>query len=126
MYLYFVKNTMKAKITQKDAKRLHSYSFWYCEIQYLLRYETPVFYTCNMYGRRADFYRIENPKDNNDYIWISTGYWPTGDRHVPYKIYKKYEQKAKNHEYKNPTESRRFNRILIFKMIREWENEKTK
>lgn len=85
---------MKARIAKKDAKRLHALCIWYCDAQYLLRYEDPVFYTANSYGRCADFYRLENP-DNGDIKRISTGYWPTGDKYIDYEKLKNYEEKAK-------------------------------
>ena len=62
---------MKAKITNAEAKDLNCFAFGYCEIQNLLHLEDPIYYTCGIYGRKADFYRIEDPK-TQDVIWIST------------------------------------------------------
>lgn len=78
---------MKARITEKQARECVSFAFGYCEIQALLRNWNPVFYTAsNIYGWKSDIYNIDG-------IYISTGYWPVG-KSIPYKVYKKYEQKA--------------------------------
>lgn len=78
---------MKARITEKQARDCVSFAFGYCEIQALLRNWNPVFYTAsNLYGWKSDIYNIDG-------IYISTGYWPVG-KSIPYKVYKKYEQKA--------------------------------
>lgn len=78
---------MKARITEKEARGCVSFGFGYCEIQALLRALNPVFYTAsNLYGWKSDIYNIDG-------IYISTGYWPVG-KSIPYKVYKKYEQKA--------------------------------
>lgn len=78
---------MKARITEKQAKYCCSFGFGYCEIQYLLRAYSPIFYTAWMYGRKADIYQVNGR-------YISTGYAPVGDR-LDYSLVKKYETKAK-------------------------------
>lgn len=113
---------MKAKITLKDAKRLHAYNIWYCDAQYLLRYEDPIFYTSNIYGRRADFYKLEDP-DTWNIVWISTGYWPTGDKYINYEKLKIYEEKAQaldrimNSWDYHARERRKAHRRLFFDML---------
>lgn len=67
---------MKALITQKQEKLLNAVKFGYCEIQNLLETMQPMFYTCGIFGRKADFYALED-KDGRIF-WISTGYAPTG------------------------------------------------
>ncbi len=110
---------MKAKITKRDAKRLHAYCVWYCELQYMLRYETPQFYYCNQYGRRADFYKLEDPRDWNT-IRLSTGYGPIGDKHLDYKTYTKREHRAMEiDEGKTARERKKKLRILFFDMIKD-------
>lgn len=91
--LYCKYITMKAKITVRDAKRLHAYKIWYCDAQCILRFEDPIFYTSNQYGRRADFYKIEHP-DTWDIVRVSTWYWPIGDKYINYERLKIYEEKA--------------------------------
>ena len=79
---------MKVRTTQKTIRELKPICFWYCEIQNLLRYENPIFYTAWQYGRKADTYNI-------DWIWIETGYSTTGNiNEIPYKTTQEYEKKA--------------------------------
>ena len=79
---------MKVKTTQKTIKALKPICFWYCEIQNLLRYENPIFYTCGQLGRKADTYNIDG-------IRIETGYNTTGNiNEIPYKTTQVYEKKA--------------------------------
>lgn len=123
-FVYFLTDhEMKAKITKTNAKRLHAYCFWYCEVQYLLRFEDPIFYTSNSYGRQADFYKLEDPKTWNA-IRISTGYWPTGDKkRIDYKTTKKYELKAQKRQQKardwnrHSQKARKKMRSFIFSLI---------
>jgi hypothetical protein len=37
---------MKAKITDKAAKQLRPLGIGYCEAQFLLTYQNPIYYTC--------------------------------------------------------------------------------
>ena len=109
---------MKAKITQKEARDLKPYRFGYCEIQYLLRYEDPIFYTCGLYGRNADFYKIEHPETWRN-IWICTGYRPIGERYIDYDTSQKREHKARNFDYTGltATETKKTLRRFIFEML---------
>lgn len=113
-------STMKAKITKRDAERLRAYKIGYCEAQYLLRYEDPIFYTSNQYGRRADFYKLENPRNGNT-IRISTWYWPTGDKYIDYKKVEKYEKKAQKipEMITETREKKQRLRLLIFEMLQD-------
>lgn len=77
---------MKARITRKQARQCLSLSTGYCTIQYLLQYESPVFYTAWVYGRRADVYKVGS-------FYISTWYdviWPRAN----YDTARKYDLKA--------------------------------
>lgn len=111
---------MKAKITFKQLKELHPLiNFGYCEIQYLLKYENPVYYTANMYGRRADIYLLEYGKR---IIYICTWYDTKGDiNEIPYKITQEYEQKAKAIIQKEITRETKKTllKAQLFKMIKE-------
>ena len=79
---------MKVKTTAKTIRQLKPICFWYCEIQNLLRYENPIFYTCWQYGRKADTYNI-------DWIRIETWYNTTWNiNEIPYKTTQEYEKKA--------------------------------
>lgn len=106
----------------RDAKRLNAYKIWYCEAEYLLRFEDPIFYTANAYGRRADFYKLEDP-DTWNIARISTGYWPTGSKYIDYEKLKNYEEKAQaldrvmtSGNY-HSRERRKAHRRLIFSML---------
>ena len=109
---------MKSRITQKEARDLKPYRFWYCEIQYLLRHEDPIFYTCGTYGRNADFYKIEHPE-----TWrtarICTGYRPTGERYIDYDTSQKREHKARDFDFKGLTakQTKDTLRRFIFAML---------
>lgn len=109
---------MKSKITLQEARRLNAYKFSYCEIQYLLRYEDPVFYTCGIYWRKADFYRLEDP-DTWKVIRISTWYAPTGERIIDYETAHSRDCKARDFDYTGFTafETRKLLRSFIFTMI---------
>lgn len=119
LLLFCMVLNMKAKITKRDAKRLHAYCVWYWKLRYMLRYETPQFYYSNQYGRRADFYKLEDPRDWKT-IRISTWYWPIGDKYLSYKTYEKREERAMEID-KGETERERKKklRILIFDMIKD-------
>lgn len=59
----------------------------YCDLQYLLNYESPEAYTCGRDGWHSDIYNIGMG------CAISTGYAPIGSK-VPYEIIKEYDSKA--------------------------------
>lgn len=66
----------------------------YCDLQYLLRFREPDFYTCGTYGWKADIYKI----DYNTVI--VTGYAPFGNI-SNYNLVKKYEKKAERISFYN-------------------------
>lgn len=79
---------MKFRTTRKAVKESFSkvISVGYCELQNLLTYETPIAYTCGVYGWNADVYAFGN-------VAIVTGYRPFGED-VAYNLCKEYEKKA--------------------------------
>lgn len=105
---------MKVKTTQKTIRALKPICFWYCEIQNLLRYEKPIFYTAWQYGRKADTYNIEG-------IWIETGYSTTWNiNEILYKTTQEYEKKAQElwrQEGITYEERKEKNRELLKEMI---------
>ena len=78
----------KIETTKKSV--LSSYtciSIGYCELETLLKYESPVAFTCSKtYGWRADVYVFGN-------VAIVTGYAPFG-KHIIYDVVQKYEDKS--------------------------------
>lgn len=61
----------------------------YCSLQTLLKFESPVAYTCSRaYGWQADIYEI-----TFDTV-IVTGYAPFGNIVPDYEVIKEYEEKA--------------------------------
>jgi len=79
---------MKFKTTQKEIKNNYSKIIvcGHCQLNYLLRYESPEAYTCGVYGWNADIY------DFGD-VAIVTGYRPFGDIEC-YELCKEYDAKA--------------------------------
>ena len=83
---------MKFKTTTKKIKENYSQNYilsiGYCDLQTLLKYESPRAYTSGVYGWNYDFYDVES-------VAICTGYrgMPTG-KDFDYSIVRKYETKA--------------------------------
>ena len=80
---------MKFKTTTKYIKNTYNniVSVGYCDLQYLLRLENPIAYTCGAYGWNYDIYYVNG-------VTICTGY-----RGMPGRTaqgIKEYEQKAFN------------------------------
>ena len=47
----------KIKATKKEMKQNYRIlSIGYCDAQYLLAYETPIAYSCGLYGWSCDYY----------------------------------------------------------------------
>lgn len=61
----------------------------YCELQALLKYKSPIAYSCGVYGWNFDIYDIDG-------IAIATGYsgMPSKNSKPDYKIVREYEAKA--------------------------------
>lgn len=108
---------MKNKITQKFI--MNNYKnvirVGYCDLQYLLNFETLKYYTSGAYGWNADIYQIDN-----DTV-IVTGYRPFGNIRNKYNINKFYNTKASEVLASNITyeEKREKIKILLENYIKE-------
>jgi hypothetical protein len=86
---------MKYRATRKDVLRWYDcFQVGYCDLQDLLFFEAPRYYTCGVYGWNADVYAFG---DNA----IVTGYRPFG-RKADSKLVRAYNDLAKTicHEYR--------------------------
>lgn len=81
---------MKKKITQKAIKEKYGYivKVGYCQLQHLLYFENPDYYTCGVYGWKSDIYHLNNN------LALSTGYSPFGNIDVNYEFTKSYDLRA--------------------------------
>lgn len=79
---------MKIKTTRKNivATSPHLVSVGYCDLQTLLRYHSPIAYTCGVYGWNFDVYEIHG-------LTICTGYRGMPGRRA--NNAEKYEQAAR-------------------------------
>ena len=68
------------------------YYVGYCDLQYLLRFETPVFYNAGIYGWNWDGYSFYDRSGRK--IIINTGYRNMTGRKIPWEIAKKYDDLA--------------------------------
>ena len=82
---------MKFKTTRKNMKENYStiIKVGYCNIAYLLQYETPIAYSAGSAGWACDYYNIDG-------VIISTGYAPIGDIVPSYDTCHRYNVKAEN------------------------------
>jgi len=87
----------KAKVTNKWLKaNFNIIKICYCDLQHLLDYFKPMYYTCGIYGWNCDVYVI----DYNNVI--CTGYrTPEGNIKFNYSIVRKYEEEAMKLYYNN-------------------------
>ena len=69
-------------------KYAHVFSARYCTLSCFLTYETPIAYTCGIFGWNADVYQF-------DELVIITGYRPFGMK-IPDEIRDRYEFMAKS------------------------------
>ena len=81
---------MKTQTTKKYINNIASniIKVSYCDLQHLLSYEHPVYYTAGVYGWNADIY----------YLWdavIVTGYRPFGNIIPPYSMIENYDNLAR-------------------------------
>lgn len=72
----------------------------YCDLQNLLKYESPIAYTSGVYGWNADIYDFGG-------VAIVTGYRPFGNIRPNWEIMDKYEKEAENICYNYSYEKRR-------------------
>lgn len=95
----------------------HVYYVGYCNLQSLLRYETPVFYNAGVYGWNWDGYLLHDRHGRT--IIINTGYRNTTGEEIPWKIAEKYDDLARNMNLTETVASE-----LLFDMFDEIENSK--
>ena len=90
------------------------YYVGYCDLQCLLRSETPVFYNAGVYGWNWDGYLLFDRSGRM--IIINTGYRNMTGRKIPWEIAKKYNDLASGeHDNEKLNE-------LLFDMFDELEN----
>lgn len=84
----------KIKTIQKEMKNRFKkiVCTGYCELQHLLNYQTPIYYTTRREGWASDIYIFDD-------IAISTGYAPFGNITVDYDTIQKYEIAAEKIQY---------------------------
>lgn len=82
---------MKVRTTQKAVKQNFDkvVCVGYCNLQHLLHYESPYFYTARVEGWAADVYNLGGG------VAIVTGYAPFGNIKPSYAICDEYDRKAK-------------------------------
>jgi hypothetical protein len=82
----------KIKTTNKYIKAVWGKVFraGYCDLQYIMKYEDPVYYNCGVYGWNYDAYC-----DYKKNIVITTGYRNMTGQRIPDKLIEKYTEIAK-------------------------------
>ena len=84
----------KAKVTNKWLKEnFNIITIGYCDLQYLLDYFSPAYYTCGIYGWNCDVYIVKNN------TVICTGYRPPAGKRIKYDILREYDRQAENITY---------------------------
>ena len=85
---------MKFKSTKGDimANYPKVIKIGYCDLQFLLKYESPITYTAGVYGWNADIYDFNG-------VAIVTGYRPFGNICPDRQIIEKYEKEARKIRY---------------------------
>ena len=82
----------KIKTTNKHIKAIWNnvYRCGYCDLQYIMRGEEPVYYNCGVYGWNYDVY-CDYKRD----VAITTGYRNMTGRVIPNELIKRYSDIAK-------------------------------
>ena len=82
----------KIKTTNKYIKAVwgNVYRCGYCDLQYIMRGEEPVYYNCGVYGWNYDVYC-----DYKRNIAITTGYRNMTGKQIPSELIEKYSKIAK-------------------------------
>lgn len=101
---------MKARTTAREYNTAGTIRAGYCELQTLLRYRTPQYYTAGVYGWNCDIYHIYT-REHGD-MYISTGYNPTGKLNGG-KLAREYEKRAEK------IESAKHDRRITYERARE-------
>lgn len=109
---------IKTRVTKNQIKDGYKniISVSYCELQTLLKYENPRYYTAGIYGWGADIYELDY-----DTV-IVTGYAPFGNIEVKRETIKKYEKAAERMVY-DYSKSYEDNKKKLDKLIEKFKNE---
>lgn len=109
----------KIKTTAKAVK--NSYyniiTVGYCDLQYLLAYFQPAYYTAGVNGWNCDVYIIDAK------TVIATGYRPVSGNMHDYEITKKYNEKARDAIYSDRDLDYRTKKSKASKMLSDYVNE---
>lgn len=83
----------KIKTTNKYIKAVwkNVYRCGYCDLQYIMKGEDPVYYNCGAYGWNYDVY-CDYKRD----IAITTGYRNMTGKQIPYELIEKYSKIAED------------------------------
>ena len=83
---------MKTHATMKYVKDVWNnvYQCGYCDLQYIMKYEEPMYYNAGVYGWNCDIY-CDYKRD----IAISTGYRNMRGKMIPNELIEKYSKIAK-------------------------------
>ena len=90
-------NKMKLKTTKKQIRentRGNLYAVGYCDLQYLLRYESPFAYSSGINGWSCDYYELSV---DGQRVIISTGYQPIG-KSIDLTTVKRWEESARDYQ----------------------------
>lgn len=63
----------------------------YCDLQYIMKYEEPMYYNSGVYGWNCDVYC-----DFKNDVAITTGYRNMAGRVIPHELIERYSKVAKN------------------------------
>src|SRR5574344_1340516 len=109
---------MKFKTTQKAIKSGYTniLKVSYCDLQDLLRCESPIAYTTRAEGWGADIYAFGNTA-------IATGYAPFGNIRPSYETNQRYEQRAK--KITEDTENWQEKKALLDGLIKDYSQDGT-
>ena len=82
---------MKIHATMKYIKKVwrNVYQCGYCDLQYIMRYEDPIYYNSGIYGWNCDVY-CDYKRD----IAITTGYRNMRGKMIPSELIEKYSKIA--------------------------------
>lgn len=107
-------------MTRKDIRNypgvFRVYYVGYCDLQCLLRFETPVFYNAGVYGWNWDGYSFYDRSGRK--IIIDTGYRNMTGKKIPGEIVEKYNDLAKDERNRKKLDE------LLLNMFDEIENSK--
>lgn len=109
------------QLRKKDLKEMNVLKFWYCEIYYITQALDQVWYTCWIYGRNEDIYKLPNSS-----YFISTWYRPTWERPTNEKKRDNLEKTLKKNKAKRLQVDRDKRKRKIQKKIEKLLNEHIK